>query len=312
MNTTPLISILIPMYNSEKTILRTLKSLPIDSNDVNVFVFDDGSSDDSLQLCARWAKEHQGKVSIIHSGHIGISEGRKKLAESATGLFTLYVDSDDYLDTNAFIKVIGYLRNNTCLDLISMPYKRIGQNEEEIIDLEPETLPEFTRNVLLSTSSNLLQTKIIKTTFLKKAQFNPSVSIGEDKLILASIVLKLTNYKKLDIPAPIVDIRSSNSLSRKKPSKCLFSNLTSLFVSLSPIIKEAGLYSTEEAAKQFWHSVGEYSAKAVKNKLLSKELFIDIRMLKNTEVYNFYNSRFRKIKQNQPLKRKLCMILLGL
>ena len=193
-----------------------------------------------------------------------------------------------------------------------MPYKRVGQNKAEIVDLEPETLPEFVKNVFLSTSSNLLQSKIIKTTFLKKAQFNASVSLGEDKLILASITPLLTNYKKIDIPAPIVDIGTTNSLSRKKPGKELFSNLTALYVSLLPLIKEAGFYSTEEAAKQFWFSVGEYSAKAVKNKLFSKKLFDDIRVLKKTEVYKFYKTSFHKIKWSQPLRRKICMLLLGL
>ena len=153
MNNTPLISILIPMYNSENTILRTLRSLPIESDDINVFIFDDGSSDDSLEVCSRWAKRYPNKVSIIASNHVGISNGRKKLAESATGLFSLYVDSDDYLDTDGLIQIISYIRNNIHLDLISMPYKRVGQNKAEIVDLEPETLPEFVKNVFLFKSS---------------------------------------------------------------------------------------------------------------------------------------------------------------
>lgn len=95
----PLISILVPAYQAEKTIRRCLLSIFNQTNsDFEVIVIDDGSSDQTFSICQDFKTDK--KFRLYTQSNIGISATRKKLLEYAEGEYIQFVDADDWIEPN--------------------------------------------------------------------------------------------------------------------------------------------------------------------------------------------------------------------
>ena len=102
----PKFSIIIPVYNVEQYIKRTLDSVFNQTEkDFEVIIVDDGSTDNSISI----AKEYD--VKIIHSKHVEVSEARNIGEKKAKGEYILFLDSDDYWDKDLLKKINKSLDN---------------------------------------------------------------------------------------------------------------------------------------------------------------------------------------------------------
>ena len=101
----PCVSVIIPVYNSEKTLKRTLDSvLGQTINNIEVIIIDDGSSDGSREIINNFKKK-DSRVKIIFQKNSGVSSARNRGIEIAEGKYIVFVDSDDYIDKN-MIKIM--------------------------------------------------------------------------------------------------------------------------------------------------------------------------------------------------------------
>lgn len=92
---TPLISIIVPVYNVAPYLPKCLNSLTTQTyKNLEIILIDDGSTDDSGKLCDDYAAEHKG-VKVIHQKNQGLSAARNAGLKVATGDFVTFVDSDD-------------------------------------------------------------------------------------------------------------------------------------------------------------------------------------------------------------------------
>ena len=93
-----LISVIVPVYNSEKTIRRCIESVIISlekvTNDYEIICIDDGSTDDSLKLCNDLSSKNSHIV-IIHQENTGVATARNRGLEIAKGEYIAFNDSDD-------------------------------------------------------------------------------------------------------------------------------------------------------------------------------------------------------------------------
>ena len=114
-----LVSILIPVYNSERFLRKTLESVAAQSyENVEIIIVDDCSKDLSRQVVASFFEEYatiQHKV-INNNVNQGVSFGRNTLIDNASGEFICFLDSDDYLEPD-FIRYLVTLvtKNNTSM-----------------------------------------------------------------------------------------------------------------------------------------------------------------------------------------------------
>lgn len=93
----PLISILVPAYQAQKTIRRCLESIVRQtSDDYEVIVINDGSNDNTLAICNEFSDSENFKV--LSQSNQGISETRKKLLSYARGEYIQFVDADDWIE----------------------------------------------------------------------------------------------------------------------------------------------------------------------------------------------------------------------
>ncbi len=91
------VSVVIPVYNAEKNLGRTMDSLfqqTIQRDQVEIILIDDGSTDKSPELCDVYAMEHE-HIRVIHQENAGVSAARNAGIRSAQGKYILFLDSDD-------------------------------------------------------------------------------------------------------------------------------------------------------------------------------------------------------------------------
>ena len=91
------VSIIIPVYNGEKSITRCLDSvLAQDHKDIEVIVIDDGSKDGSFKVISEYAKKDK-RIIPVHKENSGVSATRNVGLSMATGDYIQFIDVDDWL-----------------------------------------------------------------------------------------------------------------------------------------------------------------------------------------------------------------------
>lgn len=102
-NNNPKISVIIPVFNSEKYLEKTIESILFQSfKEFEIICVDDGSTDNSLKLCYREAEKYnRNLIKVIHQDNKGVSSARNKGIEAAIGDYIVFLDADDYYAENA-------------------------------------------------------------------------------------------------------------------------------------------------------------------------------------------------------------------
>lgn len=97
----PLISVVVPVYNAEKYIKCCIESILNQTNcDLELVLVDDGSSDNSGAICDEYAMK-DSRVKVFHQKNGGVCAARNTGLKHAEGDYISFVDSDDYLESNA-------------------------------------------------------------------------------------------------------------------------------------------------------------------------------------------------------------------
>ena len=105
------ISVVVPVYNAESIIERCVDSIISNNYDnLEVILVEDCSKDNSLEKCKELSKKYDC-VRYVHNGvNMGVSYTRNRGIYEATGDYTMFVDSDDWIDKdyiNSFIDVLN-------------------------------------------------------------------------------------------------------------------------------------------------------------------------------------------------------------
>lgn len=118
MNSNVKISIIIPIYNAEKFLDRSVNSLiKQDNNYLEVILVDDGSVDRSGEICDQYAAEYE-YIKVIHKVNGGSSTARNEGLKIATGTHISFLDADDFVDETAYKDIIEVIQkyDPDCLD----------------------------------------------------------------------------------------------------------------------------------------------------------------------------------------------------
>lgn len=105
------LSVIIPIYNVEPYVERCLRSLEeqdICAGNYEIICINDGSTDNSREVVLQMQKEYNNII-LIDQNNLGVSRARNNGIENANGIYLLFVDPDDYIDTMSFESIL----NNT-------------------------------------------------------------------------------------------------------------------------------------------------------------------------------------------------------
>jgi glycosyltransferase involved in cell wall biosynthesis len=101
------ISIIVPVFNVVNYLSECLESILSQTySNIEVVLVDDGSTDDSPWICDEFARRDE-RVKVIHQQNSGVSNARNNGIKAATGNFLAFVDSDDYIESDTYEKLMA-------------------------------------------------------------------------------------------------------------------------------------------------------------------------------------------------------------
>ena len=101
-----LLSIAIPCYNSEAYMEKCIESLLKGGEEVEILVVNDGSSDRTAEIADAYAEKYPTIIKAIHQENGGHGEAVNAGIRNATGLYFKVVDSDDWVNEEAYKQIV--------------------------------------------------------------------------------------------------------------------------------------------------------------------------------------------------------------
>lgn len=118
MNENIKISVIIPIYNSQKHLCKCLDSVVNQTyKNLDIVLVDDGSTDGSGKTCDIYALKNSN-IKVIHKENGGQSSARKAGMDYAIGDYITFMDSDDYIDIDAFEKILSQMDSDIMPEMI--------------------------------------------------------------------------------------------------------------------------------------------------------------------------------------------------
>ncbi len=108
-----LLSVAVPCYNSQDYMRHAVESLLSGGDEVEILIVDDGSTDATGQIADDYARRYPGIVRAVHKENGGHGDAVMTGLANATGLYFKVVDSDDWVDAQAYPRVLEVLRGFT-------------------------------------------------------------------------------------------------------------------------------------------------------------------------------------------------------
>ena len=134
-----LLSIAIPCYNSQDYMEKCIESLLVGGEEVEILVVDDGSSDRPAEIADSYAEKYPTIVKAIHQENGGHGEAVNAGIRNATGLYFKVVDSDDWVNKEAYEKILStletLLRGPQTVDLLisNFVYEKQGAKRKKVM-----------------------------------------------------------------------------------------------------------------------------------------------------------------------------------
>lgn len=214
-------SVIIPVYNSEKTIKRCIESITSqERTDVEIIIVNDGSTDMSEKFCKNLQNEYNNIV-YIHKENGGVSSARNSGLSVAKGKYVMFVDSDDYVDSNCFEILDNYTKSDADYYQFVFSIEANGTVKKEKAWPERHVNTEsekeaFIIESVVTRSINSCWAKLYKRQVIeeKGLRFCEDLSVGEDLTFVFAFLLSADKIERIDGNIYFVDVSNEESLSR--------------------------------------------------------------------------------------------------
>lgn len=276
-------SVIIPVYNSEKTIAACIESITHSAfSDYEIIIVNDGSKDKSGEAC-KALSEAYSQIKYIEKENGGVSSARNVGLEKAEGKYILFVDSDDTVSENYF-EVLNDMTNKCECELYEFSCRLFDEKNEEIRK-EPDAVYKTEQEVvnalcaeIVNRRINTLWTKVYLNERIKslKLEFSKTLYIGEDQLFIIKYALGIKSFFTSSEILYNVSLLNGESLSRK-----VRTDLTEQLIlghrEIFSAVKNADINENikkrfdEAAAYSFYRSAYSASKETFKLKLNAKE-----------------------------------------
>lgn len=207
----PLISVIIPVYNADKYIGKMVESILTQSfNNFELILINDGSLDDSIDICQKYA-DIDSRIIIIDKKNEGPSATRNLGIGQSRGQYIIFLDADDFIEPTMFMDMVNEMELRNSDIVISGFFTDILQDgkldsslkvNEQYIFLEDNikakkyVIETMMKNSIIYGSWN----KLYKSEIIKKynVKFRNDIDIGEDLLFNLDYLSKINSLSMLD------------------------------------------------------------------------------------------------------------------
>lgn len=266
----PQISIIVPVYNAEQYLSKCINSILAQIfTDFELLLIDDGSTDNSGVICNRYA-EKDNRIRVLHKNNGGVSSARNLGLEEARGEWICFVDSDDWVDNEAYQEIINSIAgkkvdlviwgiklvNKERLQYLTVPFSGLFNKRQDVLEL-------FIRNdmngLMEGIWNKLYLTRVIKD---KNLRFDGNLSYLEDMKFNCNYFEYVSSIFQID--KPYYNYRKEycgSSLSRNYPDNFLeivresVKQRVSLFLSYDGIFREEYHLSLENKIERAYLSL---------------------------------------------------------
>lgn len=237
-----LVSIIIPIYNAEETLVECIDSvLKQTYNNIEIILINDGSNDRSGLICEE-LKAKDDRIKLIHQKNSGPSTARNVGVLSSKGLYLQFVDADDHIDLKMVETLLSVYENEVDLVLCGY-YNNSIKSKEFIPDNEGSyTLTEFVgffselfkKTLIHSPGNKLYRASIIKDNDI---EFSVKNKHGEDLMFNIEYLQHCKEVSLIKRPLYYYDTLINPLSLTKKYKENYFENRKKVFYSLKKFLE---------------------------------------------------------------------------
>ena len=210
-------SIIIPTYNNEKYLRESIFSLKIqNTEDFEAIIIDDGSDDDTIEYTQSVCLA-DNRFKLIKRKHLGPNMARMAGINVASGKYTIFLDSDDFLREDSISTLISIIEKENA-DIVHFGIKRFPSGEifNPITPVEKDgyymSESEIVNKLVDTYQLNSINNQIYKTELLKDINaFNSGISYGEDLMVNLEIHEKSRKIFVVNEPFYIYRVNENSS-----------------------------------------------------------------------------------------------------
>lgn len=204
----PTVSIIVPVYNAEKTIGRCVDSiLSQQYTDFELLLVDDGSTDSSGAICDSYTLA-DSRVQVIHKENTGVSDTRNIGISRAAGVYLQFLDSDDWITPDATKLLVETARDHDCDLVISDFYRVVGERVSRKGDIDEDrvlTREEYAAHMMEQPADfyyGVLWNKLYRRDIVEshRLRMDPELSWCEDFMFNLEYIRHAQRFYALQVP----------------------------------------------------------------------------------------------------------------
>lgn len=206
--TVPSVSIIVPAYNAEATIRRCVESiLTQEYTDFELIAADDGSTDATPAILDGYAARDP-RVRVLHKPNTGVSDTRNQAIAQARGVYLQFLDSDDWITSDATKLLVRAAREHECDLVVSDFYRVVGDRvsrKGDIDDAGVLSREEYAAHMMENPAdfyygvlwNKLYRRELVETHHLR---MDPNISWCEDFLFNLEYIRCASRFYALQVP----------------------------------------------------------------------------------------------------------------
>lgn len=189
------LSVVVPAYNAEDSIGKTLQSLKLQTlskKKFEIIVVDDGSSDNTLQVCRNYANE-MGNLTVVHQEQSGVSRARNNALDLAKGRYIAFLDSDDTFEPETLKSAVSFFdKHYEETDIVVLSMVIIDEKGEHphVRELVLDHTGVYDLTKLDNAFALVTNVNVLVKNNEELPRFDECISIHEDNLFLTTIILR--------------------------------------------------------------------------------------------------------------------------
>ena len=244
-----MVSIIVPVYKSEKTLRRCVESLCRQAYaDIEILLIVDGPPDGSGILADQLAKE-DARIRVINQPNHGVSRARNRGLTEAAGEYIRFVDSDDYVLYHGLDEMVRRIeQDGSDLVIAGFDHLYFGQKIEKLPHtnacMELASSYEDLKQLYMGGFLNMPWNKLYKKELIRE-QFPVDLNLGEDLLFNEAYIRQAARISVLQQPVCeyIQDDRGTTLSTKKRNDKVETALL--LYEKYDPVIQQCKLRLTD-------------------------------------------------------------------
>lgn len=220
----PLVSIIIPVYNSEKSIKEIVgQVLNQTEKNFELIIVNDGSTDNTLKTINALAKS-SNRIRVINQKNAGPGAARNSGLDIAKGKYIMFFDSDDGIHENILEKTTSYMERKN-LDMAIFGWREISQAKAKLVTFSDSIINFDKKNikgyVISSLGDNALfyaiWNKIYRNDLIQKnkLRFKTDINFGEDLIFNLNYLSKTKKFGIISEPLYDYKVSSTGSVFSK-------------------------------------------------------------------------------------------------